>query len=205
MSAGRGIVHSERRPGHLRESSYVNHGLQLWVAVPQAHEEDAPFFEHTPASAIPEFGFGDAGLRLLVGKAFGKASPVAALSPTLYLDVDLPAGGVIELPALAAELAVYPVLGEMQVGGQPLARAAMAVLEPGKPARITSAGGVRFAVVGGEPLGPRHMWWNFVSSRKERILQAADDWAAQRMGQVPDDSEFIPLPPTRFTPPEPLS
>jgi redox-sensitive bicupin YhaK (pirin superfamily) len=206
MSAGRGIVHSERKPDALREASFVNHGLQLWTALPRAHEEDEPFFEHTPASAIPQVQLGDAQVRLLVGKAFGQASPVGAQSPTLYLDVRLPAGGLLELPALAPELAVYPVQGDLLLDGEGLAACTMALLQPGRPVRIAAPSGARLAVVGGEPLdGPRHMWWNFVSSSKERILQAADDWAAQRMGQVPGDSEFIPLPATRFTPPEPLS
>jgi redox-sensitive bicupin YhaK (pirin superfamily) len=205
MSAGRGIVHSERRPEKLRDRHYVNHGLQLWVAVPQEHEEDEPSFRHTPASAIPEVGVGDAEVRVLVGEAFGERSPVAALSPTLYLDVMLPAGGAIELPPLAAELAVYAVLGELRIDGRPVTGGSMAVLAPGSAVRLDAQQPCRFTVVGGAPVGPRHMWWNFVSSRKERILQAADDWEAQRMGRVPDDDEWIPLPPTRFTPPEPMS
>ncbi|MDB5875549.1 MAG: Pirin-like protein [Ramlibacter sp.] len=206
MTSGRGIVHSERRPDSLRGSSYVMHGLQLWAALPQAHEEDEPSFAHTPASAIPEVRVGDAQVRVLVGQAFGAVSPVATFSRTLYLDVMLPAGGSLELPALAAEMALYPVQGELSVGGDVLAAGAMAVLEPGSVAAIRSAVGGRFVVIGGEPLdAPRHMWWNFVSSRKERILQAAEDWEAGRMGRVPGDDEFIPLPPTRFTPPEPIS
>lgn len=206
MSSGRGIVHSERRAPHLQDRAYVSHGLQLWTALPLAHEEDEPSFTHTPASAIPEVRRGDAHLRVLVGEAFGSLSPVKTLSRTLYLDVMLGGGGSLELPALAPELAVYPVMGEVAVDGQVLEAQTMAVLEAGKPAVVTAVQPARFVVIGGEPLdGPRHMWWNFVSSRKNRIIQASADWEAQRMGQVPGETEYIPLPPTRFTPPEPRS
>jgi len=206
MTSGRGIVHSERRPSALRDKSYVSHGLQLWTALPRDHEEDEPSFSHTPSSAIPELALGRAKVRVLIGEAFGASSPVAVFSRTLYLDVTLPAGGAIELPALAPELALYPVLGELSVDGEALAAQAMAVLRPGQSTVVTAKGPVRFVVIGGEPLdAPRHMWWNFVSSRKERIIQASADWEAQRMGQVPGEHEFIPLPATRFTSPEPLS
>ena len=117
MTAGRGIVHSERRPEQLRDREYVNHGLQLWVALPREHEEDAPSFTHTPAHAIPEADLGDARVRVLVGQALGQTSPVAASSPTLYLDVMLPAGGTLELPPLAREMAVYAVSGRLSADG----------------------------------------------------------------------------------------
>ncbi|WP_048440999.1 pirin family protein [Caenimonas sp. SL110] len=205
MTSGRGIVHSERKPDDLRGKRFVNHGLQLWTALPRANEEDAPSFEHTPASAIPEVQVGAAQVRVLIGDAFGKSSPVKVYSQTVYLDVRLPAGGEIAIPALAGQLAVYAVEGDIAVDGQALPAFMMGVLESGA-ASVSSTHGARFVVVGGEALdGPRHMWWNFVSSRKERIIQASDDWEAQRMGQVPGENEFIPLPPTRFTPPEPLS
>jgi redox-sensitive bicupin YhaK (pirin superfamily) len=206
MSAGRGIVHSERRPDHLRGKQYVNHGLQLWVALPNANEEDEPSFAHTPAAAIPEVAIGSAQVRVLVGTAFGETSPVATPARTLYLDVMLPAGGAFELPMLAPELAAYAVLGELQADGQAIANGSMAVVAQGASVMLTAEQPCRFVVIGGDPLdGPRHMWWNFVSSRKERILRAADDWEAQRMGKVPNDDELIPLPPTRFTPAEPMS
>jgi redox-sensitive bicupin YhaK (pirin superfamily) len=206
MTSGRGIVHSERRPEHLRGQAHVNHGLQLWTALPREHEEDEPSFVHTPSSAIPELQVDGARVRVLVGQAFGAVSPVATLSRTLYLDVMLPAGGRLDLPALAPELAVYPVQGEVAVDGQAATAQAMAVLEPGRPVAIGAGQPARLVVIGGEPLdGPRHMWWNFVSSDKERILRASADWQAQRMGQVPGETEFIPLPARRFTPPEPIS
>jgi redox-sensitive bicupin YhaK (pirin superfamily) len=206
MSAGRGIVHSERKPDDLKERSYLNHGLQLWVALPREHEEDEPSFSHTPASAIPDARVGDAHVRVLVGEAFGALSPVRPASATCYLDVQLPDGGVLDLPPLAPEMALYPVQGGLFVNSQRMDAGAMAVLEPGQPARLRASGATRIAIVGGEPLdGPRYLWWNFVSSRRERILQASADWEAQRMGGIAGDPEFIPLPPTRFAPPEPIS
>jgi redox-sensitive bicupin YhaK (pirin superfamily) len=206
MTSGRGIVHSERRPEHLRDRVHVNHGLQLWTALPREHEEDEPSFSHTPSSALPQLRVGDARVRVLVGQAFGATSPVATLSPTLYLDVILPEGGRLELPPMAPELAVFAVQGNVYVDGQALSAQSMAVLVPGVPATVSAGGDVRFVVIGGAPLdGPRHMWWNFVSTDKERILRASADWEAQRMGQIPGEHEFIPLPPTRFAPPEPIS
>ena len=201
MSAGRGIVHSERRPADRRDKHDVNHGLQLWVALPQGHEDSEPSFSHTPANTIPEISLGDAQIRVLVGQAFGETSPVATLSPTLYLDVVLPAGSTLELPALAAEMAVYAVLGELSADGRAITEGAMAVLTPGMSVRLAARQACRFAVIGGDVLdGPRHMWWNFVSSSKERIVQASQDWEAMRMASVPGDSERIPLPLTRFAP-----
>ncbi|MBG9386545.1 pirin family protein [Caenimonas aquaedulcis] len=206
MTSGRGIVHSERRPQHLLDASYTMHGLQLWTALPMAREEDEPSFVHTPSSAIPESTVQDAHVRVLVGQAFGVSSPVTPSSPTLYLDVTLPVGGSFDLPALQPEMAIYPVEGAIAVDGHAQAARVMSVLAPGASVRIGAVQPARFVVIGGEPLdAPRHLWWNFVSSRKERILQAADDWEAQRMGKVAGDDEFIPLPPTRFTPPEPVS
>jgi redox-sensitive bicupin YhaK (pirin superfamily) len=206
MTSGRGIVHSERRPDHLRAANYNMHGLQLWTALPLAHEEDEPSFVHTPADAIPEASVDGARVRVLVGSAFGATSPVKAYSQTLYLDVMLAAGGSIELPPLAPEMAIYPVEGDLVIDAATLPARTMAALKPGTPTRVHAQGPARFVVVGGEPLdAPRHMWWNFVSSRKERIYAASEDWEAMRMGRVPGDDEFIPLPPTRFTPPEPRS
>ena len=204
MTSGRGIVHSERKPEALRRSPYVNHGLQLWVALPEDKEEVEPSFQHVAAADIPELSFGPARARLIVGEALGERPPVVPASPTLYLDLALP-GGVLDLPPLAPELALYPIEGELRLDGQPMLPHHMQVLEPGRVARIEAAGPARLVVVGGESVGPRYMYWNFVSSRKERILQASDDWAAQRFTPVPGESDFIPLPATRFTPPEPMS
>ena len=202
MTAGRGIVHSERRPADLAGRDYVNHGLQLWAALPREHEEAEPAFVHTPAEAIPEVRVNGAVVRVLIGTAFGQQSPVATYSPTLYLDVQLPAGAAIDLPALAPEMAVYGVDADLQIADEALPARTMGVLPTGQGVQVRSTeGAARFAVIGGAPLdGPRHMWWNFVSSRKERIVQAAQDWDDQAMGQVPGETEFIPLPERRFKP-----
>jgi redox-sensitive bicupin YhaK (pirin superfamily) len=195
MTAGRGIVHSERKPERLKADTYVNHGLQLWAALPQAHEEAEPSFEHTPASAIPELEEQGAQVRVLVGEAFGARSPVETLSQTLYLDIALPAGSRFQLPALAPELAVYAVDADARVNGEPVPVHTMVVLPDGHGAVLSADAAVRLMVIGGEPLdGPRYITWNFVSSRRERILEAGSDWAAQRMGHVPGEAEFIPLP-----------
>lgn len=202
MTAGRGIVHSERRPEALAGRDYVNHGLQLWAALPREHEETEPAFVHTPAEAIPEVRVDGATVRVLIGEAFGQRSPVATLSSTLYLDVQLPAGAAFDLPALAPEMAVYGVDTDLRLGEEDLPARTMGVLPAGQGVRVQAADvPARFVVIGGEPLdGPRYMWWNFVSSRKERILQAAQDWENQAMGQVPGETEFIPLPERRFKP-----
>jgi hypothetical protein len=206
MTAGRGIVHSERKPDHLQQTRFVNHGLQLWTALPLEQEEVEPSFSHTPADAIPECSVGDARVRVLVGEAFQARSPVPALSPTLYLDLWLPAGGSVELPAIAPEQGLYAVEGGVEIDSQPLDKGVMALLDPDGPSRVFAPAGARLVLVGGAPLdAPRHMWWNFVSSRTERIVAASADWEAMRMGTVPNDPEFIPLPPTRFKPPEPMS
>ena len=200
MTAGRGIVHSERRPERLRDSSYVNHGLQLWVALPEAHEEVDASFVHTPSDAIPELTVQGSRVRVLVGTAFGKVSPVATLAPTLYLDIQLAAGAVLDLPALADEMAVYTVDGSVQIDESTVPARTLAVLEPGQPAQLRADVPVRLMVVGGAPQGYRHIWWNFVSSSKERITEAGQSWqamdAAAGMGQVQGETEFIPLPDT---------
>lgn len=199
MTAGRGIVHSERRPEDLAQRDYVNHGIQLWAALPAAHEEAAPEFTHTPAADIPVLSVDGVTVRVLIGAAFGQTSPVKTYSPTLYLDAQLPPGGVLNLPPLAAELAVYPVDQPIEVDGDTVAAHTLVLLAPGQLARVTAAAGARLMILGGEPLdGHRFIWWNFVSSRKERIVQASDDWLAQSMGQVPGETEFIPLPERRF-------
>lgn len=205
MTAGKGIVHSERKPAHLKSRNYVNHGLQLWTALPMAHEEDPPAFAHTPADAIPEGRVDDALVRVLVGEAFRMESPVRTLSPTLYLDLRLMPNGMIELHELAPEVAVYSLDHDIEVLGERLPARTLGVLDT-QGAELRAPRGARVAVIGGAPLdGPRHMWWNFVSSRKERIVAASAAWEAQRMGRIAGDVSFIPLPPTRFTGAEPMS
>ncbi|NMM08450.1 pirin family protein [Polaromonas sp.] len=203
MTAGRGIVHSERAPDDLKEKAYLQHGLQLWAALPAAHEETAPEFTHTPAASIPVMSQGGFEVRVLIGEAFGKASPVKTFSKTVYLDITLAAGSHMELPPLADELALYLVDGQLQVDGEVLAARTLAVLMPGAPILISASTAARLMVIGGDKLGgPHFIWWNFVSSRRERMLQAGDDWAARKMDQVAGDAEFIPLPERRPQPAE---
>jgi redox-sensitive bicupin YhaK (pirin superfamily) len=199
MTAGRGVVHSERKPEQLKGTAYVNHGLQLWAALPQKDEEVEPSFAHTPAGDIPSLDEQGAQVRVLIGEAFGARSPVKTFAPTLYLDIALPAGARFELPALAAERAVYPVDGDLRVDGVPCPVHSMAALDAGRSVLLEAGTPVRLAVIGGDALdGPRYLAWNFVSSRRERLEQAADDWLAQRFDPVPGETEFIPLPEKGF-------
>jgi redox-sensitive bicupin YhaK (pirin superfamily) len=198
MTAGRGIVHSERRPADLAGRSYVLHGLQLWAALPRSLEETAPAFSHTPAAALPSLGGDGYTGRVLVGSAFGLQSPVETASPTLYLDLALSAGASLTMPPLAREIAIYPIDADVSVDGRGVPRRVLAVLDAERPARIDAGRATRLVVIGGDPLdGRRHMWWNFVSSHKERILAAAADWAAGGMARIADDDTFIPLPENR--------
>jgi len=195
MTAGRGIVHSERRPPDLAGAPYASHGLQLWAALPRAEEETEPTFTHTPAEAIPAWSDGGNALRLLIGAAFGRRSPVATFMPTLYLDVAAQAGATLLLPASLAERAVYSVDASLEVDGTAVPPHTMAFLTTDGDGAITAPAGARYVVIGGAPLdGARFMWWNYVSSSRERIEQAKDDWRAQRMGHVPGETELIALP-----------
>lgn len=197
MTAGSGIVHSERRPPDLVGKTYTNHGLQLWLALPQDQEEVAASFTHTPANAIPQLEWQGATVRVLVGDAFGRRSPVATLSPTLYLDVQLPAQAEWRLPMLAEQQAVYPVQGNLQINGEVVPDQTMAALSS-EVVLQAGAEPVRFVIIGGAPLGRKFMWWNFVASSKERIDKASAAWArgdaTLGMGQVPAEMERIELP-----------
>jgi redox-sensitive bicupin YhaK (pirin superfamily) len=194
MTAGRGIVHSERTPDDLRAVTRRSHGLQLWAALPVEHEEDAPSFSHTPADAIPSAVVGNATVRVLIGSAFGLSSPVPTLSPTLYVDMALPAGAALTVPAAAPERALYGIDTGFTLDGEAVPPGVMVVLPEGLEPLLQAEQGARVAMIGGATLGHRFMWWNFIGSRKERIAQAADDWAAQRFERVPGETEFIPLP-----------
>lgn len=199
MSAGSGIVHSERRPADLAHKPYTNHGLQLWLALPQALEESAPCFSHTPAADIPEFASGAAAVRLLAGRLFGVQSPVPTQGGPVYADIALRAGQAVQWPALAeqgvAQAAVYPVLADIEVNGTLVPAGHMAVIDTEQALTLRSEQAQPMVLIGGAPLdAPRHMWWNFVSSSKERIAQAAEDWAADRFPAVPGEHERIALP-----------
>jgi len=196
MTAGSGIVHSERTPEDLLERKRRTHGLQLWAALPREHEEAPAAFSHTPADRIPEVQLDGARVRVLVGTALGQTSPVPTFGETLYLDVHLGAGAAIELDRLPVEAALYAPIGAIEVDGEAVAANTMAMLEPGAAVRVSSSEGARFVVIGGAPLdGKRFIFWNFVSSSRERIEQAAHDWEADRFVAVPGETERIPLPP----------
>jgi redox-sensitive bicupin YhaK (pirin superfamily) len=199
MTAGRGIVHSERAPAQLANKPQRTHGLQLWTGLPRAREEAEPSFSHTPAYRIPPLALGSAHVRVLVGRAWGAESPVATIMETLYLDIALPADGELTIPPLAAERALYGVDHPFQIDGTACEPHVMAVLEAGATVRVRADVPVRMVLIGGESLdGHRFMWWNFVSSRKERIAEAADQWAKQEMGRIPGETEWIPLPEQPF-------
>ncbi|SEO07815.1 hypothetical protein SAMN05428959_104538 [Duganella sp. CF517] len=195
MTAGRGIVHSERTPKDLVGKPHRTHGLQLWTALPVAHEEDEPGFCHTPSADIPELMVDGARVRVLIGTAFGKTSPVQTFSRTLYLDVMLKAGQELALSGLPEEAAIYPVGGDLEIDGTPLESNNMALLSTDSTQLVKATSDAHFVVIGGEPLdGRRFMSWNFVSSSKERIVKAGEDWEAQRFDKVPGETEWIPLP-----------
>jgi redox-sensitive bicupin YhaK (pirin superfamily) len=195
MTAGSGIVHSERTPGDMVGKPRRSHGLQLWAALPREFEEVAPSFAHTPSEDIPVEANEGGEVRVLIGSAFGHTSPVATFSQTLYLDVTLEEGAVFSFDDLPEEAAVYPVQGEIEVDGQPLPDHTMALLS-GASVHVKANSAARFVVIGGARLdGHRFMWWNFVSSSKERLMQAADQWDQQAYDMVAGETEWIPAPP----------
>ena len=199
MSAGRGIVHSERTPKDLLGTERRSHGLQLWLAVPAEREEDAPGFQHVAGAEIPASDIEGVLVRVLIGSAFGLTSPVHTLSPTLYLDLNfaVASGASLTIPAAAEERALYSTDHDFELDGELVPAFTMVVLEPGAEPGLSAPRGGRIVLIGGAPLGHRFMVWNFVSSRKERITQAQDAWEAQRFERVPGETEFIPLPPRR--------
>jgi redox-sensitive bicupin YhaK (pirin superfamily) len=195
MVAGKGIVHSERQREQIKAHDNRLDGLQLWLALPEADEEMDPEFHHYAADSIPEVTVDGVPVRVLIGSAYGVNSPVRTFAETLYLEARLAAGQRLTLPDGVAERALYVVEGGLEVEHQALDAHAFAVLEPGKRAAVTAVHDSRVALIGGERLGQRHIWWNFVSSRKQRIEQAKQDWRRGGFPKVPgDEQEFIPLP-----------
>lgn len=205
MTAGRGITHSERFERARAEGGPM-HGIQTWVALPEAEEECAPSFAHYDAGALPEFDEGGVRARLIAGQAYGLRSPVRTHSPLFYLHVELQAGARLALPAEPAERGAYVVRGTVEAGGGRHEAGRLLVFAPGRPAAIAATTAACVMLLGGEPLGPRFIEWNFVSSRRERIEQAKADWRAGRM-KLPDldDREFIPLPDDPPPAPNPMS
>jgi len=200
MVAGRGIVHSERSDARERAAGSAMHGLQTWVALPKAQEESPPAFTHVARDRLPGFARDGVTGVVVAGRAFGHAAPVPALSDTLYVALALSAGARIEIPPEHEERAVYAIEGEIAIDGTPLALHHLGVLPPGCAITLSASIASRAMLVGGAALdGERIIWWNFVSSSRERIESAKDDWRAQRFGHVPGETEFIPLPDTPAT------
>jgi|SRR5579871_3446692 len=195
MTAGRGIVHSERSSAEERARGPRLHGIQSWVALPQPDEETEPRFAHHPEASLPSFALGEVRLRLIAGTAFGHRAPVAVLAPTLYADIDMPAGSAIDIPAEHSERAIYVILGTIEIDGESHGTGRLLVLAADAEPRIISHEGARLLLLGGAPLdGHRHLYWNFVSSRRERIDQAKSDWSEGRFPMVPGETDYIPLP-----------
>ncbi len=196
MTAGRGIVHSERTGAETRAAGGALHGLQCWVGLPAEHEEMAPAFAHHGVDEFPMIRDNGKSVRLMVGSAYGERSPVETTMDTIFADVTLKAGSTLPLDADHEERAVYVVEGEIDISGDTFGAGKLLVFKPGDRITISATSDSRFAVLGGAAMdGPRHIWWNFVSSRKERIEQAKAEWKAGRFDTVPGDAEeFIPLP-----------
>jgi len=196
MTAGRGIVHSERTAADRRDGGEPLHGLQLWVALPIKDEETAPAFAHTAAVDIPELSDNDMKLRVVAGALHGLRSPVVTSWDTLFAEAHLKAGTSFPLGAEYEERAIYVIAGEINIAGDRHGPERLLVLKPGDRVDIKAATDAHIIVVGGAAMdGPRHIWWNFVSSRQDRIEAAKADWKAGRFDTVPGDTaEFIPLP-----------
>jgi len=201
MTAGRGIVHSERAGEDLDTTSRL-HGIQIWIALPLEDEECEPEFEHYAAGHIPRFEVDGVSLTLVMGSAFDRSSPVKTRSETLYLECRIPAGRSVSLPGDWAELGVYPVSGDMRIGNAPCPNGQLSVPVPGSALKLSAQADSQVLIIGGEPLGKRIVWWNLVSSSRERIEQAKRDWLEGRFAMVPGDTEFIPLPETRAPSPD---
>ena len=194
MVAGRGIVHSERERPEVTEIPHRLHGLQLWLALPEEHEEIEPAFYHYPAADIPTTSINDVPLRVMMGSAYGIDSPVKTYAQTIYVEAHLQQDQSIVLPD-AEERGVYVVSGSLKAQGTIIPQHSMAIFSSDKNIELSAAEETRIALIGGESLGQRHIDWNFVSSRRERIQRAKEDWRAGRFPKVPgDEDEFIPLP-----------
>ena len=194
MVAGKGIVHSERTPPDLRAAGHTLHALQLWLALPEADEEIDPAFYHYGAAELPTTIIDGVELRVMMGSAFGLTSPVKTFAQTLYIEAHLQKGQRLELP-MAEERAIYLAKGSVSTSGSLIDEFTMAILDNKEAITLEATADCRLALIGGETLGDRFIEWNFVSSRKERIAQAKQDWKEGHFDTVPGDAkEFIPLP-----------
>jgi redox-sensitive bicupin YhaK (pirin superfamily) len=195
MTAGNGIVHSERSDPTDRAAGHRLDGMQAWVALPRAAEDIAPSFIHVPADRLPAIDDAGVRLRLVAGDAFGLRSPVPVHSPMFYAEATFRPGARLQLPALHPERGIYLAAGSLEVDGEPLHVRHLAVPVHGRAALLHSPDGCTAMLLGGEPPdGERHLWWNFVASSRERIDAAKERWRAQTMGRVPGETGFIPLP-----------
>jgi hypothetical protein len=195
MTAGRGIAHSERTGPEVRARGHRMHGIQSWVGLPRKNEEDAPSFQHVAKEKLPSREQDGVTLRLVTGKAFGLASPVVVPMEIFYADAQMRAGARIALPDEYAERGAMVVGGVVEAGGARHEDGAMIVFDAGEKAEVTAVGDARVMLLGGAALdGERHVWWNFVSSSRDRIEQAKADWKADRFSRIPGETEFIPLP-----------
>jgi redox-sensitive bicupin YhaK (pirin superfamily) len=195
MTAGRGIVHSERTPSEHRAGGARLFGIQTWVGLPKHNEEAEPAFAHHPEDALPLLEGEGKRVRVIAGALYGARSPLALFSKTLYADAALAPGARLEIPAEYEDRAIYIAEGRIEIGGDSFEEGRMLVFHRSDPVILTAAGPARLLLLGGAPLdGPRHLWWNFVSSSTGRIGQAKADWREGRFPQVPGEAEFIPLP-----------
>lgn len=196
MTAGRGIVHSERTPEEMRGAPMSVSGLQTWLALPDGKEEVAPLFENTASAELPEFSDDGASGRVVIGAFDGLKSPVRAASDTLYADIRLKPGTRVKIPADAEERAIYTLDGTVDISGDRFPQDRLLVFRPGDEIVVSSEDGAHFMLFGGASLSSkRYIWWNFVSSSKERIEQAKEEWKTGRFDIVPgDEEEYIPLP-----------
>ena len=196
MTAGRGVVHSERSPQEFRPDGPSLYGMQTWLALPDGREEVEPAFDHVPGEGLPFVHDTGARARVLMGTLWGATAATRCDSPTIYADIALAAGGSIPIDSDADERAVMLVSGEGELDGEPLKPLTLYVLKPGHQARLSSADGARAMLMGGQAFSTRrYVYWNFVSSSREKINEAKDDWKAQRFPLIPgDDQEYIPLP-----------
>ena len=194
MTAGKGIVHSERSPQSDRAISSTLHAIQTWVALPQEMEEIEPSFFHYPAEDIPTWTENNVAIALIAGETKGRKSPVKSLSPIIYLDLAFSAASNFKLPAEYSERAIYSITEGIEIDGEHLPQHRLAILSPDKEITISATNQARCMVIGGEPVGKRYKWWNFVSSSLERIEIAKQDWKTGNFDSVPEEDEFIPLP-----------
>ena len=194
MSAGTGIVHSERSPDEERVKESTLHAIQTWVALPETEEETEPWFRHYPESNIPRWTENGVDVVLIAGEFRGKKSLVSTASPTIYLDLAFTPAGKFILSPDYSERAIYSVTPNIQINGEELEQHRLAILSSGSNVEISATAKSRCVVVGGESVGERYKWWNFVSSTAERIDRAKQDWQENNFPRVPEETEFIPLP-----------